>query len=314
MVERGIELVAIAGADQLPVLAVAIDLVDAASRSKHAFHEAVAVGHPRQQVVFAPGVRHARAAVVHDLGAVAHNHVQRLAVGRKQHGMRAVFAAAGNLAQQFHVVQAVIVPAGPYAVQATFIMLSMVDHDVEAIERPEETMCLANRGIDFLDLGGLGLTAERRRRDAVQGAVLVRNDEPALGVDAHVDPRAFLVLGHRVEQFGLEVLMHIELFRRRRGYLLDGCVRGRRLGFFASWQRRAKNGACRSNACQQDYRQINSSEDSHGGFHRCRVRFAAEHGWDHLNIQEARPIPDFGFLIRVGCLLRKDNRQNTPDE
>ena len=75
-------------------------------------------------------------------------------------------------------------------------------------------MRLADRDVDRLDLRVLGLAAERRRRDAVELAVLVGDDQPALGVDGHVDPRALRLPGHRVEQLDPEPLRRPDPGRR----------------------------------------------------------------------------------------------------
>src|SRR5262249_50395950 len=51
--------------------------------------------------------------------------------------------------------------------------------------------------------------------DAEKAAALVADDEPALRIDAHADPRAFLLARHRVEPFDGEVLEDLDLLGRR---------------------------------------------------------------------------------------------------
>src|SRR5262249_6803293 len=71
--------------------------------------------------------------------------------------------------------------------------------------------------IELLNYRFLWLSVQRRRRDAVERAILIGHDEPALGIDARVDPGALLVLGYRVEQLRLEVLRYLERAGRRGG-------------------------------------------------------------------------------------------------
>ena len=105
--------------------------------------------------------------------------------------MRAVLAAAFELAEQLDLVELVVaVRCRCTRYRPLVVLLAAVDDDVEAVERPEQPLGLADVDVDRLDLRRRRVAAERRRRDAVELAVLVGDDEPALRVDAHVDPRA----------------------------------------------------------------------------------------------------------------------------
>src|SRR5207249_3563320 len=73
----------------------------------------------------------------------------------------------------------------------------------------------------LLDARVVRVTAELRRSDAVELAVLVRGDEPALRIMAERDPRALRLGRHRVEQFDLEVLLDLDQLDRRGGRLLE---------------------------------------------------------------------------------------------
>ena len=127
---------------------------------------------------------------------VAGDDVKRLAVGRQDHGVRAVLAAAVELAQELDLVELVVAVGVAYAIEPALVYLAAVDDDVQAVERPQQALGLADWHVDRLDLDLDACGADRcGQRDAVQLAVLVRDDQPALGVDGHVDPRALRLLG-----------------------------------------------------------------------------------------------------------------------
>ena len=143
-------------------------------------------GMPRQQVVLAPdaAARASRSSSV-SLRLVAADDVERLAVGAEEDRVRAVLAAAVDLAQQLDLVEHVVAVGVADAVQpAARTCRPRVDDDVQAVERPEQALGLADRRrrssrpwcrSALPPIGG--------RRDAVELAVLVGDDEPALGVD-----------------------------------------------------------------------------------------------------------------------------------
>ena len=65
-------------------------------------------------------------------------------------------------------------------------LAAAVDHDVQAVERPEQALGLADVGGELLDLGVGRLAAERRRGDAVQAAVLVARRSAGPSGRAHM--------------------------------------------------------------------------------------------------------------------------------
>ena len=151
-------------------------------------------------------------------------HHQRFAVGVRHDGVRAVLAAAAlEAAQQLDLVQLAAGFRGADAIQAAAPLLA-VDHDVEAVKGPQQTLRLADVHGQFLDLNA-GRSANRRGRDAVEAAVLVRDDQPALRIDAHGDPRALRLARHRVEQLDPEILGDLDALGGR-GLSLCGGVRG----------------------------------------------------------------------------------------
>ena len=73
-----------------------------------------------------------------------------------------------------------------------------VHHDIQAIERPQQPLRVADRHVDFLDVNLGGTVADLRRRDAVKVAVLIGGDQAALVILGKRDPRALFALGHDV--------------------------------------------------------------------------------------------------------------------
>ena len=116
-IEGGVKGIAKAGTDQLPVLAVRIDLVDTAARSQDTGHEAVAVGHARQQVIFSPQLGNARCGQrLHHFRLVAAHNIKRLAVRTVEDGVRAVLAAGRNFAEQLRWLETVAAILGAEAI------------------------------------------------------------------------------------------------------------------------------------------------------------------------------------------------------
>ena len=98
--------------EDLPGLAVEVGLGDVAARREDAAGVAVGVPLPRQEVVLAPVLRHA--AVLELLGrpgVVAADDVERLAIRREPHRVRAVLAAALDRLELLHLVEDIIVLA-----------------------------------------------------------------------------------------------------------------------------------------------------------------------------------------------------------
>src|SRR5712692_9699865 len=88
-----------------------------------------------------------------------------------------------------------------------------IDHDIQAVESPEKPMRSTEGEIKFFDFGlrlpphpalSPGGAREWNWRGGypVKRAVLVRDDEPTLRIDAQVDPGALGLLRHRIKQLG----------------------------------------------------------------------------------------------------------------
>ena len=90
------------------------------------------------------------------LRGVAGDDVERLAVGREDHRVRAVLAAAVELAEQLDLVERVVAVGVADAVEPALVLPAAVDDDVEAVERPEQALRLADLDVDRLDLRSLG--------------------------------------------------------------------------------------------------------------------------------------------------------------
>ena len=217
-VEGTVKLVAIPSADQRPRFSLGIDLVDAATGAQHARHEAVAIGQPGEQVIFAPQPRDARLGEFGQLGLVAADDVERLAIGGGNDGVRAMFALSLEFAEQFGGFVGVAAIARPQPMQPQLGRLFpelhlFVHHHVQAVEGVQQSVGPADGVGDGFDL-------HRRSGFAhghpVQSAVLVRDNQAALGVDAQVDPRPFGLLGNRVQPLDLEARGQLELVGRGR--------------------------------------------------------------------------------------------------
>ncbi len=117
--------------------------------------------------------------------------------------MHAVLAAAPDLAEELDLVVAVVAVGVAHAIEA--VGAPLVHHRVEAVEGVEQPVDAGQVHADRLGLDRTA-SARGRRRHAVELAVLVRGDEPALRVGAQRHPRALGLLRHRVEQVELESL------------------------------------------------------------------------------------------------------------
>ena len=108
---------------------------------------------PRQDEVFAPQPRHQRAVGLDQLGVIAGQDVERFAVRPQQHRVRPMFAAAGEVAKLFELVELIVAVGSADAIKAAWIFAGAIDDDVQAVERPEKALGLADIDVDRLDLG-----------------------------------------------------------------------------------------------------------------------------------------------------------------
>ncbi len=101
--------------------------------------------------------------------------------------MHAVLAAAPDRAEELDLVVAVVAVGVADAIEA--VGAPLVHHRVEAVEGVEQPVDAGEVHSDRLGLDRTA-AARGRRRHAIELAVLVRGDEPALRVGAQRHPRA----------------------------------------------------------------------------------------------------------------------------
>src|SRR5262245_39288561 len=123
--------------------------------------------------------------------------------------MDAVLATTIDAAKKLHVVESVIAVGIADAIEAVGAA-TLVHHDVEAVESVKKAVRAADIQVDRLGLDRTAL-ADGRQGDSIEFAVLVGDDEAALGVDTHGDPGAFAVAGDSVEQLELEILCYFDI-------------------------------------------------------------------------------------------------------
>ena len=200
-VEGKVERVAESGRDQLPHLAIRVGARDPALGSQRVVHE---TGRDAgREVVLAPVERDARGIDLRQLGRVAADHVERLAVRREGDRVHAVLAPALDLAEQLDLVVAVVSVGVSCAIEA--VGAPLVHHHIKAIEGVKQTVGAREAHPDRLRFDRV-VAARGRRRQAIELAVLVGRDEPALRVDAQGHPRALGLPRHRIDQVELEPL------------------------------------------------------------------------------------------------------------
>ena len=156
-------------------------------------------------------LRHVGSGEVRHLGRVAGDHVERLPVRRQDHGMRPVLAAAFELPEHLDLIERVVGVGIGDPVKPAGELAPVVDDDIEAIERPEQALGLADGDVDRLDLDVRRRDPELGRGDAVQLAILIRGDQPPFRVDRQVHPRALRFARDRVDQLDLEAFGTFQL-------------------------------------------------------------------------------------------------------
>ena len=129
--------------------------------------------------------------------------------------MRAMLAAAVDFFQRLNLVELVVAVGVDYPVKAAAVPgdPAAVHHDIQAVERPQQSLRVPDWHVDFLDVNLRGVVADLRRRDAVKVAVLVGGDQAALVILGQRDPRALFALGHDVQQLRLEAVGQAKLLR-----------------------------------------------------------------------------------------------------
>ena len=115
-IERDIERVPQPGRDQLPLPAVRVGAGDPTLRGQRVVHE---TGRDAgREVVLAPVERDSGGIDLRQLGRVAADHVERLAVGREGDRVHSVLAAALDLPKQLHFVETVVAVGVADAIKA----------------------------------------------------------------------------------------------------------------------------------------------------------------------------------------------------
>ena len=223
VIDRRVENVAVTGGMRREIFSVERHAINDAAGSEHFAHETTAIRHPREDVILAPHERDFRGAERGGLGAVAGDEEERLAIGRGHDRVNAVIAARVHLAEEFHLVERVVVLRGGDAVEAAGDFVFVIVHrDVEAVVHPQQSVRGADGGGDFLNRRGIKRLAGRGRREAEEAAVLIARDDAALGVGAEIDPRALFGAGHGVEQLDLEILQRLDARDGRGLVFIDG--------------------------------------------------------------------------------------------
>ena len=227
-VERTIEDVAEAGGVEFPVFPVRREAVDHAAGCETIPIVTAPVRHAFEHMVFAPIHHHAGRIHFGQVGVVAGNQEHGLAVGRRKNGVNPVVATGFDRAEQFHLVERVVIFRRCDAIHAAGnFLLVIVYTDVESAEGPEHSVHGANLRWHLFHLRRVERLAGRRRREAIQPAVLITGDDAALRVGAKIHPRSLLAAGHGVEQLDLEIFRGLDAAGRRGLVLADGAVDGR---------------------------------------------------------------------------------------
>ena len=215
-VDGDIHGIAQAGGDHLPVLAVGRNPTDPTAGRLDAHGMALRVGHRRQQRVLQPDRRlHARHPGRHPR-MVAGDQIQPLAVLGLDDAVRGVFIAHLQRLDERELVIGVVAIGVAYPIEA------LHRRHVEAVEGVEKTQGTTDgsfapfdrdigKALEALDADLRAGVAFLRQCDSEDAfVVLIRNDDPALGVKGQGHPRALLG-GDRVEKFRVEALWQVDL-------------------------------------------------------------------------------------------------------
>ena len=208
-IEGQIVGIAVADADHLPVLSVRREAAHVAAGRHHPAGVPARIGLPRKEVILAPHLRHA---VVIDLagqlGVVAGNEVDPLAVGRRHERVRSVLAPAVCGHDELLVVQSPVSIGVGELVDPGVAAHAFVDRDPEGPLEPEQAVRSPDRHVDPFRAGG----PVRTHRHVVELPILVGAHEASVVPHRHGHPAPFH-LGNVVEFLELEALRHLVLVR-----------------------------------------------------------------------------------------------------
>ena len=126
--------------------------------------------------------------------------------------MRSVFTATFQQLQRFQFVELIIAGRISQAIQARRVLAASIDHDVQTVEGVQQALGFADVDVQRFNPRRRGI-ANRRRRDAIQSAILIAHNQPALWVDGHADPRALRLFRHGIDEFHAEAGQHLQASR-----------------------------------------------------------------------------------------------------
>ena len=240
--------VAIPGRPDFPRPAVGIGARHVTAGGEQANGMPVGVPHPRNDLILIPVRRQPAGAIGRELhpplistdaphrqrlgdvgdrerqlGVVAAEHEQPLAVGRQQHGVRAMLARTLETAELLDRIGHVVTVGIRHPVEAA--AGTAIADDVERIKRPEQSLGRRERHGNPLDDRGPG-AVDRGGGNADESFVaLIARDQPALGIGGQADPRTEFVSRDGEYPLDHEALRH----GKRRG-IVGGRSRSRAVG------------------------------------------------------------------------------------
>ena len=204
-IERDVVGVAETAEHQLPGLALRIGADDVAAGRQNSGRVAVAVPLSRQQEILAiVAQRRARRDPVRHRGVVAVHDVDLL-VWAKGQAVRSMFAAAVEFLQEHNVVVLVRALRVRAAIQAKALGADAVH--IKAVEGVQHSHRAADGELELLDIGGLSIL-EGDAQDRL--VLLTRDNQPALVVLGHADPRPLGFGVRGMDEVDLESVRHVE--------------------------------------------------------------------------------------------------------
>ena len=127
--------------------------------------------------------------------------------------MRTVFTSAVDFFQCLNLVEFVVAIGVYHPVKPTTVPgnAAAIDHDVQAVKCPEQSLRMPKRDVNFFDVNPGGVFTNFWRSDSVKMPVLVGGDEAAFVVLRHCHPGALFAFWNNVQQFSLEPFGYLQL-------------------------------------------------------------------------------------------------------
>ena len=215
IVECDVVLVAEPHGDDPQTVALEIGAGDPAAGGPQRDPAAAGIVQSRQQLILPPIGVGVTAVVARHLRVVAAAEIERLAVGADRQGVRAVLAAAFDDAQLFNGVKLIVAVAVAQSVDSRRKRPDLsVEHHVQLAAVKRHALSHPHADRHSLDASLRDRLADRRRRHAIESAVLIRNVKPTAIVERQRDPRA-LVWRHFVDQLRAKSRRQLRLADRR---------------------------------------------------------------------------------------------------